>query len=85
MYDRRSEQDRGGLRSPPILKGKTMKKKKHAFWRCPKCRKEGKLLEEESFIYYHTCKHGEQKRMRRWSGNSGRLIGEVYTDNDSLW
>ena len=62
-----------------------MKEKKHAFWRCPKCKKEGKLLKEESFIYYHTCKHGEQKQMRRWSGNSGRLIGEVYTDSDSLW
>ena len=85
MASRRSEQDNGGGEGPPNFKGTKMEKKKHAFWRCPKCRKEGKLLEEESFIYYHTCKHGKQKRMRRWSGNSGRLVGETYTDDDSLW
>ncbi len=62
-----------------------MEKKKHRFMRCPKCKKEGKLLQEGSFIYYHTCEHDTEKRIRKWSGNSGRLVGEVYSDDDSLW
>ena len=53
--------------------------------RCPKCKKEGQLLEEGSFIYYHTCEHGKETKTRKWSGNSGRLVGEVYSDDDSLW
>ena len=75
----------GGTLVPPAFKGTKMEKKKHTFWRCPKCRKEGKLLEEGSFIYYHICEHGKETRTRKWSGNSGRLVGEVYSDDDSLW
>jgi len=62
-----------------------MEKEKHKFWRCPKCKKEGELLEAKSFIYYHMCDHDKEQRLRKWSGNTGRLVGEVYTDDDSLW
>ena len=55
----------GGARAPPNFKGTTMKKREHAFWRCPKCRKEGKLLVEESFIYYHT-KANAQMEWKFW-------------------
>ena len=75
----------GGGLAPPFFLRITMKEKKHGFMRCPKCRKKGQLLEEQSFIYYHVCEHNKRKQVRKWSGNSGRLIGEGYTDDDSIW
>jgi len=62
-----------------------MENKKHRFIRCPKCKKKGELMEGQSFIYYHMCKHEDEERIRKWSGNSGRLVGEVYTEEDSVW
>jgi len=52
--------------------------------KCPICRKRGDLEKGSAFIFEHMCNGLKIKTLRRWSGNSGRIIHGDHT-RDTVW
>ena len=61
-----------------------MTKQKHRFYKCPRCKKEGALKENATFIYTHICEHYRKKKKISWSGNTGRII-QNDSKKETIW